>query len=96
MDITIDAATLSPMLGRADVYNALLDGLKERRGDHESAGVLKLRLRRALQGRDLTVRVTNPRSRVPAELDFIARTVREVHADPRLLLEDAPRPVQAG
>jgi hypothetical protein len=92
MDLTLDAARLSPMLGRNDLYAALLDAMQERRGAHESAGVLKLRLQRALQGRDLTVRVTNPRSRVPAELAFIERTLREVHPAPRMVLDDPPRP----
>ena len=85
MDITIDTATLSPMLGRLDIYRALLDAMKERRGDNESVQVLKLRLQRALQAGDLTVRLSNAQKRVPAELAFIGRTVAEVHPSPRVL-----------
>ena len=90
MNVKIDAAALSPMLGRTDVYNALLDALQERRGDHESAGVLKLRLKRALQGRPLAVRVVNADRRVPAEMAFIERTLREVHPSPTMSVEGSP------
>jgi hypothetical protein len=88
VEITIDAAAMSPMLGRKDVFDALLDALHERRGANEGVHVLKLRLRRAFQGNDLTVRVTNGEARVPAELAFIERTVAEVHprASLRLLV----------
>lgn len=79
MDITIDTATLSPMVGRLDVYRALLDAMKERRGDNEPVQVLKMRLQRALQAHELTVRLANAQGRVPAELTFIGRTVAEVH-----------------
>ena len=79
MDLTIDTAKLSPMVGRLDVYRALLDAMKERRGANESVQVLKLRLQRALQAGDLTVRLSNSQARVPAELAFIGRTVAEVH-----------------
>ena len=85
MDITLDAAALSPMLGRLDVFQALLAALKEDHGDREGAEVLKLRLRRALQGSDLTVRLANARARVPAEQAFLARTIGEVHPSPRLV-----------
>lgn len=91
MDLTIDAATLAPMLGRMDVYRALLDALKERRGAHEGSHVLQLRLKRALQGHDLTVRLRNAGRRVPAELSFFERMVAEVHPHPRLVL-DTPTP----
>jgi hypothetical protein len=90
MQLTIDAAAFSPMLGRTDVYNAVLDALQERRGEREGAGVLKLRLKRTLQGNPLTVRVTNAKGRVPAELAFIERTLREVHPSPMMVVEDAP------
>lgn len=86
MDITIDTATLSPMLGRLDIYRALLDAMKERRGANESVQVLKLRLQRALQsGGGLTVRLANTQARVPAELAFIDRTVSEVHPNPTVV-----------
>lgn len=94
VDLTIDAATLAPMLGRMDVYKALLDSLQERRGAHESSHVLQLRLKRALQGHDLTVRLQNAGRRVPAELAFFERTVAEVHPRPRVVL-DAPAPGRA-
>ena len=85
MDITIDVASLSPMLGRLDVYKALLDAMKERRGANESVQVLKMRLQRALQSSNLTVTLVNSEKRVPAELSFIGRTIAEVHPSPRLL-----------
>jgi hypothetical protein len=75
------------MLGRQDVFNALLDALGERRGSAEAAPVLKLRLKRSLQGRDLTVRVAHAQARVPAELAFISRTLAEVHPQANLILE---------
>src|ERR1051326_8264550 len=87
MDITIDAAAMSPMLGRQDVFNALLDALHERRGGGEAAHLLKLRLRRSLQGQDLTVRVARAQARVPAELAFIGRTLAEVAPQAHLVLE---------
>lgn len=85
MDITIDTAKLSPMVGRVDVYKALLDAMKERRGANESLQVLKMRLQRALQARELTVRLENVQGRVPAEIAFIGRTVGEVHPHPTIL-----------
>ena len=85
MDLTIDTAKLSPMLGRLDVYRALLDAMKERRGSNESVQVLKLRLQRALQAGDLTVRLSNTQKRVPAEITFISRTVAEVHPSPNVV-----------
>ena len=94
MDITIDTAKLSPMVGRLDVYKAMLDALRERRGANESQQVLKLRLQRALQAGELTVRLTNVQGRVPAELDFIGRTVAEVHAHPTIVRSGA-QPSQA-
>lgn len=94
MDITIDTATLSPMVGRLDVYKALLDGMQERRGANDSLQVLKLRLQRALQAHQLTVRLANTQARVPAELAFIGKTVAEV--SPRATLVQAgPAPRQA-
>src|ERR1041385_5309873 len=66
MDLTLDAARLSPMLGRNDLYAALLDAMQERRGAHESAGVLKLRLQRALQGREPTGGGPTPPPPAPA------------------------------
>lgn len=90
MDITLDAAALSPMLGRLDVYRALLDAMRERRGANESVQVLKMRLQRALQARDLTVRVANSQARVQAELNFIARTVAEVHPSARVMAAPPP------
>ena len=90
MDITLDAARLSPMLGRLDVYQALLDAMRERRGANESVQVLKMRLQRALQSRDLTVRVANAQGRVPAELTFISRTVAEVHPNARVMAASQP------
>lgn len=96
MDLTIDDGALAPMLGRMDVYKALLDALHERRGSHESSQVLQLRLRRALQGHDLTVRLRNAGRRVPAELAFFERTLAEVHQRPRLVVEaSAPGPLPA-
>lgn len=85
MDITIDAAAMSPMLGRVDLFRALLDAMQERRAANESAQVMKLRLQRALQARDLTVLVKNTKGRVPAELALITRTVAEVHPNARIL-----------
>ncbi len=95
MDLTLDAATMTDMLGRQDVFNALLDALHEKRGKHESVQVLKLRLQRTLQGRDLTVRVANAQARVPAVLAFIQRTVAEVHPHATLVLATpgGPAPV---
>jgi hypothetical protein len=89
VELTLDAAALSPMLGRTDVYNALLDALQERRGDREGASVLRLRLQRALRERPLAVRLKNAHRRVPAELAFIERTLREVHPSPTLVREGA-------
>jgi hypothetical protein len=85
MDLTIDTAKMSPMLGRLDVYRALLDAMKERRGDNESAPILKMRLQRALQSSALTVRLSNSQARVPAEIAFIGKTVAEVHPSPVVL-----------
>ena len=85
MDVTLDTATMSPMLGRLDIYRALLDAMKERRGANENVKVLKLRLQRAVQNGGLTVRLVNAQARVPAELAFIGRTVAEVHPSPTIL-----------
>lgn len=87
MDLTIDAAGMRRMLGRMDVYGALLDAMKERRAPNESGNVLKLRVARAVQGKDLTVRIANAGDRVPAELAFIGRTLAEVHPRANLLFE---------
>lgn len=85
MDITIDTAGLSRMLGRMDVYRALLHAMQVQPAANESTQVLKLRLQRALQNGDLTVRLKNAQGRVPAELAFIGRTVAEVHPNPTIL-----------
>jgi hypothetical protein len=95
MHVTIDATTMPGMLGPSDVFAAVLAALGERHGASESTKVLRLRVRRALEGRGATVHVTNPRSRVGAELALIERTLREAAPDVRLTLDDAPRALPA-
>jgi hypothetical protein len=89
MDLKIDVSAMRSMVGRTDVYRALLDAMKETRGPNESQQVMKLRLQRALQGRDLTVHLARSGDRVPAELSFIGRTVAEVHPSPRIVVDAA-------